>query len=440
MKLRLAGFALAALLLGLPHCARASGLPVWYLSQSRLGLVCFDQIDTDAALNCWLNHHPDIAGAMIYGDSVYSGAWPTWPAAVNDQMHQYFNQMVLWYRAGMPSTGYPQPYAVPIPFEAPPDPVDGFWMSETTGKQLYLLQVANNLAAELTGILPWTITTYTPAQLLLLLNMHDYMYYSSAVSNPGYFFQYDSPSPASPGYTLSFFKSENLIGVNAADTIARLWKWERILTHYFVVDGDPTVDVEPYFWGPNTRPIPDSEIIEGTTYTGPIDFGFAHFTEGCDGTMQFMKSVLRSLNIPVERLWVVCGHAIPVFPTVGLAMTHGDDPYDGLGLISYFPGFSIPPASEYLITINQFNQLFPPGQNGDICDHTVGVQVANIAIKYGSDILMNLYCADLKSGADHASSQVYAEMKYFYPLQTLEYMGLWTTLDNKVNALNYCGF
>lgn len=441
MRLRLVHIGLSPLLLlCLFTFAHAQGLPVGILSKARLGVRCWDTANTNAALDCWLNQHPDVAGAMFYQDSSYSGTWPTWPTAVKNQLRLYFNQMAVWYKVGMPPASYPKPFPVPIPELGPPDPVYGFWMSEATGKRVYLSQAANSLAAELTAAFSWTITTYTPPQLTLLLSMNDTMYYMSNVANPGYFFQYDGPSPATPGYTVTFFKKSNLIGTDAADTVARLFAWERQLTHFFVVGGDPTVNVFPYFWGPNTPPIPDSQIITGTTYSGPINFGFGHFTAGCGGTMFFMKSVLRSMNIPVDRHWVSCQHATPIFPTIGLAMTHGDDPYDSLGLVSPFPGFSTPAPSEYLIPISQLNQLFPAGQSWDACTQTVGVQVANIAIKYGSDYLMNLYCQDLISGADHASGQVYNLMQWYYPLQTLENMGLWTTLDNKVTTLNYCGF
>ncbi|MGO9058766.1 MAG: hypothetical protein ACLQU2_15460 [Candidatus Binataceae bacterium] len=440
MRLRLIQIVLSVLLLGLPAFAHAQNLPVGLLSKARLGVLCFDTVNTNAALDCWLNQHPDVAAAMSYTNASYSGAWPTWPTPIKNRLRFYFNQMVVWYKAGMPPASYPQPFPMPVPEQGPTDPVYGFGISQGMGTQVYLSQVGNSLAAELTAAFSWTITTYTPAELILLLSMNDTMYYMANVANPGYFFQYDGPSPATPGFTVTFFKKNNLIGTDAADTVARLFAWERGLSHFFVVSGDPTVNVFPYFWGPNTPPIPDPRIINGTTYTGPMNFGFAHFTAGCSGTQDFMKSVLRSMNIPVQLHWVSCQHATPMFPTLDLAMTHGDDPYDRLGWVTPFPGFSTPAPSEYFISTSQFNQLFPPAQSWDACTQTVGVQVANIAIKYGSDALMNFYCQDLISGADHASGQVYGYMQWYYPLTTLENMGLWTTLNIKVTALNYCGF
>lgn len=438
MRARLAQIGLSTLILCFTTFAGATGLPVTLLSKARIGLRCWDTGTTDAALNCWLNEHPEVSGAMFYQDANYAGSWPGWPEPAKDQLRQYFDLMVAWYKAGMPAS-YPNTFAVPIPEQIPPEPLYGFWMSDATGNRVYLSQLANSLAAELTAAFSWTIVAYTPAQLTLLLSMNDSLYYGSNAPTPGYFFQGSTSSPATPGYTLTFFKDHNLIGVDATATVAELFGWERKLRHDFVVSGDPTVNVFPYFWGPDTPPIPDSKIITGTTYTGPINAGFEHYTAGCGGTMEFMKSVLRSVNIPVERHWVSCLHATPVFPTIGLAMTHGDDPYDSLGWVTPFTGFSAPAPIEYFVSINQLNQLFPAGQSSNTCEQTVGIQVANIAIKYGSDYLMNLYCQDLLSAATHANGQVYGYMKWYYPLQTLENMGLWTTLDNKVSATNYCG-
>ena len=124
-----------------------------------------------------------------------------------------------------------------------------------------------------------------------------------------------------------------------------------------------------------------------------------------------------------------------------MALTHGDDPYDRLGAVTPFPGFSTPAASEYFVTLNQHAQLFPSNQSQDECTSHVGIQVANIAIEYASDYLMSFYCQDLTSGADHASGKVYDYMKFYYPsVSTLENMGLWTNLDVKVNTTNFCGF
>jgi len=433
--------ALTMVLTGLSVAAHAA-LPVTSLSEVRLGGICWYTANSDTALACWLNENPNVAAAMFYQDATYFGSWPTWPGPVKEQLFRYFDKMVQWYDDGMPPSTAPQFFPEQIPAAGPPDPTDGLWMPDNEGTRIYLSQVANSLAAELTARFPWSIATYTPSQLGLLLYQTDTMVYESNVAEPGYYFQYDGTgaSPANPPFTALFFKTNHLIGTDAADTIARLFYWEKQLTHFFIVSGtnETTASVYPFFWGPNTPPIPDAEVIDGTTYTGPITFGFRHFTAGCSGTMEFMKSVLRTVNIPAENQWVTCGHATPIFPTAGVAMTHGDDPYTWSAWVTPYPGFPAPAPSEYLISTSDYNQLFPPGQSQDACTANVGIQPLNVAIKYGSDYLMSMYCEDLATGADPANGEVYAYLQDYYSLQTLQNMGLWTTLANKQTALNYC--
>jgi hypothetical protein len=150
MKMRLVYIVLIVLLMCLPTFVHAA-LPVSFLSKARLGVLCSKTANTNAALDCWLRENPNVAGVMFYEDSTYLGTWTTGPLAVEDQFLQYFNLMVPWYDAGMPPSTYPQLFPVQIPEQGPPDPVNGFWMSEAMGTQVYLSQVANSLAAELTA-------------------------------------------------------------------------------------------------------------------------------------------------------------------------------------------------------------------------------------------------------------------------------------------------
>ena len=432
---------LIALLLGLAGLAHAA-LPVSSLVKSRLGPKCGAESTADSALSCWLDQNPKVAAAMYFENSSYYGTWPTWPAAVKQQFFQYFDLMVCWYNQVPARVGGYQLFPDRIPVSGPKDPTWGLWMPEDLGAKVYLAQVANCLAAELTGQFSWRISTYTPSQLSLLLAMNDWMAYVPDAVTPAYYFEAGANSPANPPFTASFFVKNRLIGSDAADTVARLFHWEKRLFHYFAAPGtDQTPDtIYPYFWGPGTPPIPDVEIINGRTYSGPNPdaAGFEHYTAGCGGTTAFMKSVLRTVNIPVEDRMVICGHYTPIFPTAGVAMTHGDDPYTKLVGVTPYPGFPAPAQKEYLVTLSQYDQLFTPGLTQEACIARVGVQPANIAIQYGSDYLMGLYCEDLASGAAPANSKVYASLQIHYSVQTLQNMGLWTTLAAKQTALNYC--
>jgi hypothetical protein len=430
---------LIALLLGLAGVAHSASR-VHSLSKARLGPKCADKASAVIALTCWLDQNPNVAAAMYYENSSYFGTWPTWPTKIKQRLFHYFVLMVLWYGKGMPPATAPQLFPEQIPLSGPKDPTWGWGMPEDLGTKVYLAQVANCLAAELTAQFSWSIATYTPDQLSLLLDFSDWLAWVPNLATPGFYFEGVADSPANPPFTALFFKTNQLIGSDAADTVARLFQWEKQLTHYNSPLGSnwTTAEVYLYFWGPNTPPIPDAEIINGTTYTGPGDAVFGHYTAGCGGTTVFMKSVLRTVNIPVETPMVMCGHYTPKFPTAGVAMTHGDDPYSRVGWVTPYPGFPVPAPKEYLVTLSQYFHLFPPGQSGNACLASVGIQPANIGIKYGSDFLLGLYCKDLASGASLANGKVYAELQIHYPLQTLQSMGLWTTLAAKQTALDYC--
>ena len=409
------------------------------LSKTRLGPKCSKETTIDAQLGCWLDENPKVANAMIFGDATYYGTWKYWPISVKEELAKDFKLLAGWYLEDTPSTTAPQLFPVIVVPTGPVDPVWSLWMSEKLGRSIYLSVVANNLAVELTGYLPWTITTYGPAELSSLLNQSGLVaYVTNNIVKPGYYFNNSGmyASPANPPFTALFFKKNQLIGSSAADTIERLFRWERRLQHVIDPPGVPKQDIAKYYFGPNIPPIPDAEIIEGTTYSGPSGVGltFDHYTNGCGGTMEFMKSVLRTVNIPVQENWLACGHAAPTFPTVNMALDHGDDPYDALGIVTPYPGFPAPQTKEFFISVPQFNQWFP----GGACLANVGRQVSNVAIQYASDRLMHDYCDDQTSGASHAAGEVYSDLKQNYSVQDLENMGLWTTLANKDAALNWC--
>lgn len=427
----------------------ATHLPVGLLSKTRVGVVCADSVDATAALDCWLRRHPDVANAMIYEEANFQGTWPSWPAPAKDTFHDLFNQMVLFYKLGMPAN-YPQPLSDPLTLQGPSVwSLFGTHLSEADGRTEYLLLVANNIAAELTAAFPWSIQSYTLQQNLMLLSMGEALgHWQGAPQNavPGYYFVGAGHMvPATPVYTVTLFKKNQLFGPGAAETLANFFAWERNLTHYFLDEGVTPSDMVPLFWGPNALPIEESQVIDGSTYTGPSGPTTAHWTQGCWGTAEFMKVVLQAVNIPVGP-GAAAGHATPVFPTLNLAMTHGDDPYDRTGWVSPVPGFPTPQPLAYLTSISQVNNLCDPNwPDPDWCQHKVGILPAMIGIVYGSDYLMQMHCQDKAAGNSHANSMVLSALKWYWPelsmstLQTgLENIGMWTTLDAKVAAANFC--
>jgi len=443
-------------LLVLPACAQISlppikgKPPVKTLSKARLGKMCeAKSADLEAALLCWLEQNPNVANAMWYQPAPSPAGWNQWPIDVKKELVADFKQMAEWYLDGMQPSKAPQFFPDVIPMStATADPNCVRSMTGQAGRTVFLAVVANSLAAELTEKYSWSITTYDPTELFQLLSQNEIMELEPGPKCPNVPSGYYIPetislvSPANPPFTASFFRTNHLIGANAAETIALLFQWEKQIKHAGVIAGHPELDdnLFLYYWGANTPPIPVAEIINGTTYAGPsyMGIGFGHFTSGCGGTQAFMESVLRAVNIPLLPTWQSCGHSTPYFPTAGVAMTHGDDPYGREGWVTAYPGFPAPKPIEYLVSISEFKALFPSGQSVADCNTHIERRPADIAIQYGSDLLMQAYCQDQASGATQTNGQVFAIMKTWYDLPTLQSKGLWTTLANKTAALNYC--
>jgi hypothetical protein len=410
------------------------------LSEKRVGKECMQSANLTAALECWLEAHPSVASNIRWIPPSGSVAWKDWPFALKHELGHHFWQAVMWYRQGMPPA-FPKPFPILLPKTLPGDPkyFGGLRMSEQTAKSIYLSCVANALAAELTGIFPWTITSYTAEDLWHLLGYFAYVQYAmpSATQFPGYYLVSDT-SPTVPYYVVHFFKKNSILGPTALETVSRLVGWCRGLSHYWAEPNGP-IDVT-CFWGPDAPPIGVSQIIEGTTYTGklfPVPVSSGHFTAGCSGTARFLKSVLLAVNIRAEDRFAG-SHATPFFPTIDRALSHGDDPYSQLGIVTAFPGFPAPPWQEYLITGARWNQLFGPNVDWATANANIGRRNAEIAFQYLSDSLLKAYCNDLVAQVSHANSKVFQALKNFYTLGQLEWGQLWQRLEAKTLATDFC--
>jgi hypothetical protein len=108
---------------------------------------------------------------------------------------------------------------------------------------------------------------------------------------------------------------------------------------------------------------PLSRIVTGTTDANNPTLGQADYTMGCHGSVGFLNAMLRVLNIPVLPVWV-CGHELAYFPTEGLYLDHGDDPYN-LNVRS-----STQPISLVLIDEATYAARFDP-------DPTINVSAGN---------------------------------------------------------------
>jgi hypothetical protein len=409
-----------------------------HLSADRVENSILGAISPEFILNLWLSSHLKVANSLVYTGEHFTGPWPTWPDWLEKHLADRWEVMVTWYGQGMPDPA-PSSFPDPIPRDAAGDPMwdEGLVMSKERGRHVYLSHVANGLALEMTGKVPWSITGYSGKHLEDLFSTEYWLAYLKPPDTTveGYYFE-ELMSPATPAHVMQFFTSNNLLGSNARDTVARLFGWCRILVHYYTIDNNPPD--EHAFWGPDAPPIPTSMLINGTNFTGGSQPVFGHYTMGCGGTASFMKSVLRAVNIPVELGTPPCGHVMPLFPTINRALSHGDDPYDRLAWFTEFPGWPVPTLHEYLITLDQWNQWFDPSIDPNVSINNVGRHMGELAVKYQSDWLLDRYCQDAAAGLDHASGQVYDSLKSYYTVVELEALQLWDDLAAKAAATNWC--
>jgi hypothetical protein len=337
----------------------------------------------------------------------------------------------------MPSPD-PSSFTDPIPMEAgDPNWNEGLMIPAERGRHMYLSHVANALALEMTGALPWSIADYSAKHLADLVSTSYWIMYLTPPETTveGYYFE-EIMSPATPAHVMRFFKANSIIGTSARDTVARLFGWCKILIHYYATQ---THTDDPHlFWGPDSPPIPASMLINGSNYTGQTPPVPGRYTMGCGGTAGFMKSVLRAVNIPVEFGTPPCGHVMPLFPTINRALSHGDDPYDRMAWFTDYPGYPVPALKEYLITLDEYNQWFDPSIDPSVMINNVARRPIELAVQYQSDWLLDCYCKDIAANLDHAHGSVADAIKTVYTLAQAESMQLWDKLAAKATATNFC--
>jgi hypothetical protein len=166
---------------------------------------------------------------------------------------------------------------------------------------------------------------------------------------------------------------------------------------------------------------------------------------GCHGTSGFLKTLLRSINIPVKVV-NPCRHSHASFPTLQMTMTHSDDIYSRLfrdhpGDPDFPPTTPLQSSLDLLIPDSQFQAVFEG--NGDphfdeqkACLN-VGFQTVALAVhNEPRNYLMSAYCDDFETNATHADGVVFEDIFSRHPVLNLtvpflERAGLWTRLESK---------
>lgn len=351
--------------------------------------------------------------------------------------------------------------------------------SESNAWRIWVGHVAFILAGELGNWYRWSLRTYDEEQLRSLLDSRFYFYRSSIYDFDDIFYLLHgggigtlntgevSPEEAhvifnhlrdmSQGSTASGGRGHGIASIDYW-TVDNLLSYVRDRLAHFT--GDLSNANYQRIWGYYGLP-PVSAMMKRVVDDGAHPTAAWQYTAGCHGTAGFVKAMLRVANIPVD-IFVHQGHAIPKFPTVGVYITHGDDPYDRLWRdhsVEMAKAFDQPlpiqgyrPYTENLLRpIEEYQQYFYGGETGAGLGDPVAI-AHDRAVGYGamyaardnladwaringqpaaSRVLLQRYCDDLDSGANQLQGRVAEVFKYYtfdHPYNGIaQYVAPWVT-------------
>ncbi|HEX5757121.1 MAG TPA: hypothetical protein VFY12_12330 [Arenimonas sp.] len=227
-------------------------------------------------------------------------------------------------------------------------------LRESDAEALYLDSVGHSLALEYAARLPWSLRDYPLAQLEVLLDAREFF----AREDAGYAVDFGMSgmalqSPASEQW--AFLRRR--VGEDRRQTIVAVLDWLRDTTMHF--EGRVSVATMQSQWQYPGYP-PVARVLAGTPHLDRPTWPVRPRTAGCFGTAGFLRALLRSANIPVTMV-STCAHYQAHFPSEGLYLSHGDDPYSGEFTAT---GCS---AERLLLDANTFQAWFRRGPEAQRC-------------------------------------------------------------------------
>ena len=260
-----------------------------------------------------------------------------------------------------------------------------------------------------------------------------------------YVIEYDVHAPvvpAPPELTYEFLLSNRLISSDHTGTIGRALNWCRWNMSHF--SGGTETDNVFNHWHYRGFP-PISRVINGTKRRqDEISNGVQHYTKGCHGTVGFLRSVLRTINIPVDYTRAA-RHGLPHFMSINMYLSHGDDPYSAYNRTR--DGFN---AEELLIDEITYQDWFGPRIPENKVLENVGRRSIELAIHHLPEALLKHHCSDLAEGRSRKDGLVFGKntdggpnifgawMSRYYSMAELDQMKLWQRIDEKIKKLGGC--
>ena len=393
----------------------------------------------------FLEERPRLAAAMLWaGTDNEPKSYAEWPQTLKGKLDLAVRRQLAGDGSGLPD----------VMTNQASDVLDDDYgattvLSREDAEDLYVAHVANSLILEMTGALPWSLDDLSEHELTLLLSGsrvgHPNAVAIGGARNGGFYDGYGNVagangyivrgwvSPAPPEVVHEFMARENLVGDSRYETIIRTIEWARYnLVHF---SGGFTLESVEEQWGYRGAP-PLARILSPTITK--TNYGRERsITAGCHGTNWFLIHLLRVVNIPVEYLsWA--DHAIPSFPTEGMYLTHGDDPYSGHA--QYTPPFPEPfPTSEIPITEATYREWFGETRSNEEKLNNVSRRIAELALEYLPQVLLSFRCHDRVNGvSDNESSLAYRTVYPFWTVAELEAMRFWERMDAKIEQYGGC--
>jgi len=372
-------------------------------------------------LAAWLAGNPAVADALVWESPGGAAAFPDWDPCETDELFRAF--VSSW--DGEP-TGLVDPPPPAVEIDDDKYVSRSYWFA-ADARALWLSYVANGLAVELGGRVPWSVAAYGPAELAILFDSRQ-MFLRDP--DTGHFYVQSSKhggraTHAPADYAWAFMSDK--IGADRVETAGNVIEWCRRMIHYM---GRIYAWNAHAHWQYRGYP-PTSRIVEGTprladeAHDSRADDRIMHRTAGCHGTTGFMRSVLRAANVPVSQVYAG-GHSLPHFIADGLYMTHGDDPYNAFNRNETFPGEDI------LIDSATFEEWFRGGKTAEEQRQSVGRGVRAACVRHAGNYLLGKHRGDVEAGRPHAESEVFESLKRNYTLEELEALRLWERLDERL--------
>ncbi|MBN1182533.1 MAG: hypothetical protein JXB49_09625, partial [Bacteroidales bacterium] len=386
----------------------------------------------DINVESWLSDHQDIRESIIWVNGGNPISYINWPSILKNDLQSavsgYMNNQFPWDLDGLPSVTL--------------FGTDYYGISESIAWRYYISFVAHGITAEIIGLIPWSLEELNSTSVSVLFDSREMLTFLTNYN----IYQFKYVTPASPEYIYKFLENNALIGSTRLETINRVIEWCKCLTHYGYMEGEDKNAAYFANWQYYGEP-PVIRIIEGTIRNPPGNLDLHHYTRGCHGTVQFMRTLLQTLNIPVKYIYC-SGHAQPYFVHEDLYMSHGDDPYGSCIKCNDF----IIPASELLIGNSEYQSRFGSQLSSEERLNNIGFKTKILAVQYLPLCLLRLRCEANTMGYNNQECLTYMGeymgLDREFTLEELNNTNFWSLLDNKIynyggcsnnnNFLDYC--